>query len=197
MAGTDGFADADFAGAFGDRNEHNVHDADTAHNERNGGDGGHGGGEGVKELAGGLGNLGAREDGVVRFSFVVFVECFFDALDGSREFICGGGFDVDLLELESVLMEHFAGFETNDGSAIEVDVVVVDGLVGTLEDADNSEIVAADGEIVAYGLTGAKEVDGELRADNNSVGIGNAVYELTISNINVCSVEKFGGGSHD
>lgn len=94
-------------------------------------------------------------------------------------------------------MERFASFETNNGSPIKVDVVVVDGFVGALEDADNSEIVTADGEVVAYGLTGAKEVDGELRANNNGVRIGNAIYELTISNINVCRVEKFGGGSDD
>lgn len=97
VAGADGFADADFAGAFGNRNEHNVHDADASNNERDGGDGGHGGGKGVKELAGGLSNLSAREDGVIWLSFVVFVECFFDALHGSRQFIGGGGFDVDLL----------------------------------------------------------------------------------------------------
>lgn len=197
VTGADGFADANFAGAFGNGNEHNVHDANTSNNERDGGDGGHGGGKSVEELAGGLSNLSAREDGVVRLSSVVFVECFFDTLNGSGEFISGGGFDIDLLELERVLMERFASFKANDGSAVEVDVVVVDGLVGALEDADNSEIVAADGEIMAYGLAGAKEVNRELRADNNGVWVGDTIYELTISNVNICSTEEFWGGGHD
>lgn len=32
--GTNGFADADFAGTFGNGDEHNVHDADAADNKR-------------------------------------------------------------------------------------------------------------------------------------------------------------------
>lgn len=33
VGGADGFADADFVSAFGDRDEHNIHNADTANNE--------------------------------------------------------------------------------------------------------------------------------------------------------------------
>ena len=37
-AGADGFADADFASAFRDGNEHDVHDADTTDDERDASD---------------------------------------------------------------------------------------------------------------------------------------------------------------
>lgn len=37
-ARADGFANADFAGAFGDGHEHNVHDADAAYDERDASD---------------------------------------------------------------------------------------------------------------------------------------------------------------
>jgi len=33
VGGADGFADADFAGAFGDGDEENIHDADAADDE--------------------------------------------------------------------------------------------------------------------------------------------------------------------
>ena len=38
--GADGHAQADFAGALGDADEHDIHDADATHEQRHGGDGG-------------------------------------------------------------------------------------------------------------------------------------------------------------
>jgi hypothetical protein len=41
LGGADGLADADFAGALGDRDQHDVHDADAADHEADAGDGDH------------------------------------------------------------------------------------------------------------------------------------------------------------
>ena len=51
LPGSNGAAQADFAGALEDTGQHDVHDADAAHEQRDGGDGHH---DGVEEVLGAL-----------------------------------------------------------------------------------------------------------------------------------------------
>ncbi len=63
--GADGFADADFVGAFGDGDEHDVHDADAADDEGDASDERKDAGDDREESASRVSNVVASEDGEI------------------------------------------------------------------------------------------------------------------------------------
>ena len=60
-----GFAQADLAGAFGDRDQHDVHDADAAHQQRNAGDAAQEDGQHAGDGLGGGDKILLGEDGEI------------------------------------------------------------------------------------------------------------------------------------
>ena len=168
IGGADGFSDADFVGAFGDGDEHDVHDADTTDEKGNAGYEGEHAGDDLEEGAGGVGDLVAVGYAEVDVAGFGGFEGIGDGGGDGGE--VGGGFyfDVDLLDLE-VLAEFFelGGFE--EGGAIEIDVVEIDGVIGCVEDADDNEFLTESGEGFADGYVGTVEIHGELMADDGGV----------------------------
>ena len=109
---TDGFPDADFVCAFGDRDEHDVHDTDTANDKRDAGDKGEDARNNREEGASRVGDFVTIEDreiGVARFGGN---KSFSDEFYGIFDAIGVGGADVDLLDLEGIVdfVEDFYTF---------------------------------------------------------------------------------------
>lgn len=69
IGSADGFADADFMGALGDRDEHNIHDADTANNKGDTSDNREDFGSKRKKAISRMGELIAKREREVRIGF--------------------------------------------------------------------------------------------------------------------------------
>ena len=149
-AGADGFADTDFVGAFGDRDEHDIHDADAADDERNGGDEGEDAGNNREEGVGGVSDFVAIGNGEILVAGFVVFQTGVDLGTGGFERVGGGGFDVDLLNLGGT-DDFIHGFDIHDEGVVEVDVVEIDGFVEFVEHTDYDEFFAHDGNGVADG----------------------------------------------
>ena len=86
--------------------------------------------------------------------------------------------DVDLLNLGSALVEEEAALEVDDSGVVEIDVVVVDRVVGILDHTDDGELCAAKREDLADRIVGTVEVERELLTNDGSSVRGCFVEEL-------------------
>ena len=127
-AGTDGFADTDFVGAFGDGDEHDIHDADAADDERDSSDEGKDAGNDGKERVSRMSDFVAIGNGEVLVAGFIIFQTGVDLGAGGFKSVGGGGFDVDLLDLGRA-NDFVHGFDVHDEGVVEVDVVEIDGFV--------------------------------------------------------------------
>ena len=166
--GADGFPDADFVGALGDRDQHNVHNADTADDERNTSNEGKHTGNHVQHGARGVSDLIAVSHGEIGVTGVVLDQGGFDGAGGGRKVADSGGHNVDLLDLRSA-EEFTRDLNIHKESFIKIDIVEVDVLVELLEDTNDDEALTAKSESLTHRISSVKEEEGKFVTDDDGV----------------------------
>lgn len=201
VRGADGFADADFVGAFGNGDEHNVHNADAANDEGDAGNEGEHAGNDLEEGASRVGDGVAVRNGEVGVARFGLDERIGDLLGGGSEGVGGGGLDVDLLDLEIIIDVDEAGDGDDDG-VVEVNVIKIDGVVDGGKNTGDEEALAVGGKGLADGLGGAEEFEGELATDDGGVErvfliVGGVLDEIAGFEREIENFLEIGGGANE
>ena len=106
-------------------------------------------------------------------------EFFGDSLGYFTDEVGGGGADVDLLNLNGGF-EGTGEFEVNKDGAVEIDTVVVNGVVDFVKNADDHEMLAVVSEGFGEGLGAAEELHGYAVTEDCDVFAETAIKELTV-----------------
>jgi len=96
----DGFADADFVGAFRNGNKHNIHYTNTANDKRNASDKSKHTGNNGEKGRGRVGDVVSVSDGEISVAGFVFDKFFANFVRGLFKSAGSFGLDVDLLDLD-------------------------------------------------------------------------------------------------
>ena len=130
MAGAcaDGFADADFACAFGDGYKHDIHDADAADDERDASNEREHAGDNREKRASWMEVVGTGNNLVILVAFFGFGKLFVDGFDGALNLVGGFSADIDLLDLDR-RFEGAGEIDINETGIVEIDTVEVDRVV--------------------------------------------------------------------
>ncbi len=167
---TDGFSDADFAGAFGDRDEHNIHDADAADDEGDAGHDGEHARDKTEEVRSRVRNVVAIHNREVFVALFDLGQLSFNLFREGSEGASVFGFDVDLLDLErDALGLQEVGVDEN--GVIEINVIIIDRVFFVVEETGDKESDAEGGESATDGILGTKEPEREIAADGGGVGL--------------------------
>ncbi len=150
--GADGFAYADFVSAFRNGNEHDIHDADTANEERDTADESKYAGNNIEKSAGGVGNFVAVSDGKILVAGFLGRKGGFDIFGYLWKDLDIGGFDVDLLDLNSA-GETGESFGVHNDGIVEINVVKINGFIDFIEYANDHEFFAENSDGLPDGAT--------------------------------------------
>ena len=192
----DGFADADFAGALRDRDEHDVHDANAANDEGDAGhEGEHAGNDG-KHRAGWMEIAGAGDDLEVFVAILESFELLADFCDGGFDVARSVSADIDLLNLNRGF-EGAGVIDADEDCVIEVDVVEVDRIVHFVEDTDDHELLVVVSESAGDCFRRAKEGHRGFVADDGDVFAKFVIEELAVLEMKVEDVLEVVVGSND
>ena len=183
-AGADSFADADFACALRDGDEHDVHDTNATDDERDASDERKHARDNREHGASWVKVAGARNDLEVFVAFFELLEFLFNLCDSGFDIARSVRADVDLLNLNR-RFEGAGVIDVDEDGIIEVDVIEIDRVVNLVEDADYHEHLVVVGESAGDGLWGAKERHCGFVSDDGDVFAEFVVKELAILQVEI------------
>ena len=178
-AGADGFADADFARALRDGDEHDVHDANATDDERDArNESEHAGNDG-KHRAGWVKVAVSGDDLEVFVTILELFELLFNLSDSGVDVARSVGADIDLLNLNR-RFEGAGEVDVDQNGVIKVDVIEIDWIVHLVENAYDHELFVIVGESASDGFGRTEERHRGFVANDSNVFAELVIEELAI-----------------